>query len=283
MFCTLKLTGAAALATLVVFVSSASAQVTATLVTKSGQRHTGHNLGYRIDEREVAVRTSQHEEPRVPIDQVAYVDFGGTADTNPNLSGSQQAVVLRNGSVVKGQVLEIGHTNRADEKSPYLISFKTESGDERRFDVNEVGRVYFSASGSSTAATTAATTGSPDSQSITVSSQQQWTPTGITVRRGEMVTLNTTGEVRIGGPGNPTASAAGIATSAPGSPLEGKAAGALIGRVGNGRAFLIGNQTRVRAPDSGQLFLGINDGHLADNEGSFQVQVGREGAVTRRR
>ncbi len=98
---------------------SAEAQVTATAVLKSGQRHTGTNLGYRLDERQVAVRTSQAEEPRIPVDQVAYVDFGGTPNPpNMNLSGSQEAVVMRDGSFQKGQVIELGHTNRADQSSP---------------------------------------------------------------------------------------------------------------------------------------------------------------------
>ncbi len=42
------------------------AQVTATMVLKNGQRHTGQNLGYRLDRPEMSVRTSLHEEPRVP-------------------------------------------------------------------------------------------------------------------------------------------------------------------------------------------------------------------------
>ena len=92
---------------------SAEAQVTATAVLKSGQRHTGTNLGYRLDGRQVIVRTSQAEEPRIPVDQVAYVDFGGTPDpANLNLSGSQEAVVMRDGSFQKGQIIELGHTNR---------------------------------------------------------------------------------------------------------------------------------------------------------------------------
>ena len=102
-------------ALLVAGVPSAEAQVTATAVLKSGQRQTGSNLAYRVDGRQVIVRTSQAEEPRIPVDQVAYIDFGGTSDPpNLNLSGSQEAVVMRDGSVQKGQILELGHTNKAD-------------------------------------------------------------------------------------------------------------------------------------------------------------------------
>ena len=38
-------------------------------------------------------------------------------------------------------------------------------------------------------------------------------------------------------------------------------AGALVGRIGNGEPFAIGNQTSVAMPESGQLFLGVNDDH----------------------
>src|SRR6476620_8760498 len=86
---------------------ASSAQVALTVVMKSGQRYSGRNLWYRLDRREVVLRTSQSEEPRLPVDQVAYVDFGGTSDVDPQLSGSQEAVALRSGSILKGQVVEL--------------------------------------------------------------------------------------------------------------------------------------------------------------------------------
>ena len=276
------LAGALGMAVLAILAVPCFADVTLTVVTKGGQRHTGHNLWYRVDRHEVIVRTSQAEEPRIPADQVAYIDFGGTAEVDPRLSGSQEALVLRNGTVLKGQVLELGHTNRADENSQYLVSFKTESGEEKRLNANEVSRVYFAgytSPGSTTTAGTTGSTGASSAQGITVSAQQQWTPTGVIVRRGDWVTFNATGEVRIGGPGNPTANPSGVnpQTTAPGAPIADAPAGALIGRVGNGRPFLIGGQQRVRMTEAGQLFVGVNDGHLEDNEGTFQVSVQREG------
>jgi hypothetical protein len=56
----------------------------------------------------------------------------------------------------------------------------------------------------------------------------------------------------------------------PGAPIPGALAGALIGRVGNGQPFAIGDQTiALPMPAAGQLFLGINDDHCADNRGQF--------------
>jgi hypothetical protein len=67
---------------------------------------------------------------------------------------------------------------------------------------------------------------------------------------------------------------------AAGSPLPGNFVGALIARVGNGQPFPIGNQTTVTMPANGQLFLGINDDHVGDNQGGFRVNIQQQ---TRRR
>jgi len=50
-------------------------------------------------------------------------------------------------------------------------------------------------------------------------------------------------------------------------------AGALIGRIGNGAPFPIGTQTAIPMPGAGQLFLGVNDDELSDNQGEFRVEV----------
>jgi hypothetical protein len=251
-----------------------SAEVTATVVTKGGQRYTGHDVRYRLDRREVSLRTSQSEVPRLPVDQVAYIDLGGSPDVDPHLSGSQEAVVLRNGTVMKGQVIELGHTNPADESTPYLVIFRPEQGDERRMNANEVARVYFAGY---TAPGTGGSgeTGGGSSQGITVNPKQAWTSTGVIVRRGDTVSFEASGRIRIGGPGNPEISPAGIPEVAPGAPLATAPAGALIGRVGNGASFVIGERNTIRMTSAGQLFVGVNDGNLGDNEGSFQVTVSR--------
>ena len=253
------------------------AQVTATMVLKNGQRHTGQNLGYRLDRPEMSVRTSLHEEPRVGIDQVAYVDYGGTPDVNVSLSGSEQALVMRDGSVVKGQVIELGHVNRADQSTPYLVIFRTSGGEERRLPVNQVGRVYFSGSSSGSSGSTGTPPGAPEGQGVAVPGNQQWTPTGLTVRRGEVLGFSTTGEVRLSSDSDDMAAPAGARSQryAQGSPLPANFVGALIARVGNGAPFPIGNQTTVTMPAAGQLFLGINDDHVADNSGGFRVSVRR--------
>jgi hypothetical protein len=59
-------------------------------------------------------------------------------------------------------------------------------------------------------------------------------------------------------------------------PIPGRAGAALIGRVGEGGAdlFFIGDDRGpIRMPDSGRLYLGINDDILRDNSGAFRVRV----------
>ncbi len=252
------------------------AQVQATMVLKNGQRHTGNNLGYRIDGREVSVRVSFSEQPRIPVDQVAYVDFGGTADVNPNLSGSEEAVVLRDGTIVKGQIIEIGHQSKEMKAEDYIVVIKTTGGEERRLPVAQVARVYFRG-GANTVGTGGSAAQVPEGSGIAVPGNQQWTPTGLTVRAGEMIAFNTTGEVRLSADPADVATSAGARSQrhAQNSPLPANFAGALIARVGNGEPFPIGNQASVRMPSNGQLFLGINDDNVADNEGGFRVELRR--------
>jgi hypothetical protein len=258
----------------------AAADVNTTVVLKSGQRHTGANLAYRVDGRQVILRTSQAEEPRIPVDQVAYVDFGGTADpANLNLSGSQEAVVLRDGSVIKGQILELGHTNKADLSSPFLVIVRNEGGEERRLQSGQVARVYFA--GGQPAAGPGGTPATPSTDiggAINVAAAQRWTATGINVRRGEPLEISASGEITVGG-GNAPASPAGTGEMRTENAIQSAPTGALIGRIGNGQPFLIGTQTRIQAPAAGQLFLGVNDSNHADNQGSFRVEVRRAARV----
>jgi hypothetical protein len=268
-------------------VPSAEAQVTATAVLKSGQRHTGSNLAYRVDGRQVIVRTSQAEEPRIPVDQVAYIDFGGTSDPpNLNLSGSQEAVVMRDGSVQKGQILELGHTNKADLSSPFLVIFRTEGGEERRLPSSQVARVYFAGGQPSTSsgpAGGAATTLPAPVQGYTVSGQQHWSPTGIALNRGEVFAVKASGEISLRGGDGPKSSPGGTGQTDPANTMPSAPTGALIGRIGTGQPFLIGTASNIAAPADGQLFLGINDSNVSDNQGSYQVEIQRSATGRRRR
>ena len=194
------------------------------------------------------------------------------------LSGGGQVLILKSGETITGQLVDIGGS------SPLRMTFRTPSG-ERDFSSNDIARIVMSRPDNAAATSgTAASSGAATGPGIAVPSQQQWTPTGVTVRRGDWVSFNASGEIHIGSEGNPAIGVNGLAgVLAPGAPVADGASGALIGRVGNGAPFLIGNQSRMQMPAAGQLFLGVNDGNLPDNTGSFQVQVTPDAGTARRR
>lgn len=258
----------------IAYVGVAQAQENATITLRSGERISGQLVDLNASGFTVKVN---NEERQVPKNDVAVIDFtGGTmsaADWN-RVGAGQQVVWLRNGETVDGQLFDIGGT------SPLRLTFKTAGGD-RELTSAEVGRIVLartdaapSASGTPGTSATAGTGG------IVVDGRQQWTATGLTVRKGETITFNTTGEVQLSSVGDDVAVAAGARSGrrpAANAPLPNEIAGALIGRIGNGRPFGIGNLSTVVMPASGQLFLGINDDSLGDNNGEFRVEVRRAG------
>lgn len=257
--------------------------VTVTVVLVSGERHTGQNLQHRAG-GEVSLRKSFTEQLRVSPNDVAMVDFGNTPDVAVSLSGSQQAVVLRDRSVVKGQVTEMGHSSFEDTGTPYFVSIRAEGGQDRRFPAADVARVYFRSRAA--AEPPPPPVDSPAGGGFVVSGRQQWTSTGIIVQRGEMITLKSTGQIRLSENDEDIAVPPGAKSgrrAASAAPIPETLAGALIGRIGpNGRPFGIGDQTSIPMPAAGELFLGINDDYCGDNQGEFRVEIKRGTTPIRR-
>lgn len=127
-----------------------------------------------------------------------------------------------------------------------------------------------------TPATIGALGGQVNSQAFQVNAQQRWTPTGIMVRAGDIITFQSSGQIQMSDNAQDVASPAGAQSRrmAPDAPISGVFAGALIARIGGYAPVAIGDQTRITAPVSGELYLGVNDDHLPDNRGEFNVTVG---------
>lgn len=255
-----------AILTLTVF---AQAQETATLVTRSGERITGQLIDMGGAGFTIKVSGADRQ---VPTNDVTVIEFSGGAMNSADWSKigeGQQVVWLKNGDIVTGQLFDIGGT------SPLRITVKTASG-EREFSSNEIGRIVLSKPSNAVATTGSLTPAT--GAGLVVSAQQAWTPTGITVRKGETLTFNTTGEVQLSTDANDTAAPAGSKSQrfANGAPLPRALAGALIGRIGtNGQPFAVGNQVSIPMPEAGQLFLGVNDDDVNDNRGEFRVEIGQ--------
>jgi hypothetical protein len=110
---------------------------------------------------------------------------------------------------------------------------------------------------------------------IRVPANAGWVSTGMRVRQGDVVTFNTSGEVQLSDNAGDRARSAGTPRTAPGAPLPNVYAGGLIGRIGNGAPFAIGDQASVAMPGNGLLYLAVNDDERGDNAGEFIVQLGR--------
>jgi hypothetical protein len=265
----------AACAVVLAFAGTAQAQENATLVLKSGEQISGQlidlgGVGFTI--------RVGGQDRNVPQSEVARIDFstGGSPATNAqmanDLNSGKHVIQLRSGEVIAGNLYDIGGT------TPLKITVDTPGG-RRELSSSDVGRIYLSAQGSGVAATTGTTAAAQPSVpgAIVVPGNQQWVATGITVRRGERLGFNATGEVVLSADANDKAQPAGAYAQrkAPGSPLPMEFAGALIARVGNGEPFAIGGSTTVPMPASGPLYLGINDDGMADNSGQFNVVITR--------
>jgi hypothetical protein len=105
------------------------------------------------------------------------------------------------------------------------------------------------------------------------------------VFQGQPVLLATTGEVRLSADPNDIATPSGskVGRYEARSPLPSSSAGALIGRVGNGPPFGIGDQRSFPAPATGLLYLTVNDDPKNDNSGEFGVTISTNTSPYRRR
>jgi len=262
------------------FTGVAQAQENATLTLRSGDKVSGQLVDLGGVGFTVRVNGAERQ---IPTNDVAVIDFAGGSMTDADwakVNDGTQTVVLRNGSTVDGQLFDIGGT------TPLKITFKTSSGD-REFSSGEIGRIILARP--SNAVATSGTTTNPNlapatGSGVSVSPRQAWTSTGLTLKKGEVLTLNTTGEVQLSGDASDIAGSAGSKTGrrASNAQMPSVPAGALLGRIGNGQPFPLGNATTLTAPADGVLFLGVNDDGFDDNQGEFRVEITRTGTPRRR-
>lgn len=101
-----------------------------------------------------------------------------------------------------------------------------------------------------------------------------WTSSGVVVRKGQKIRITGTGRVSLGTGRNSTpAGVPGLADKDKLMPNE--PTGSLIAVIGddNNDFIPLGASREFVAQRDGQLFLGVNEGVLEDNSGSFDVTV----------
>jgi len=288
---------------------SAWAQEPATLLLKSGERVTGELVDMGGSDFTVRVNG---QDRRIGIGDVAVLDFTGDAQNLPaaelaKAGQVQNLLVLRNGQQVEGKLDDVGGTR------PLRITFVAggQSRDYTSSDVGRIylaqpssavavsgqGRAVSgqggAVSGQGRAVSRQGGAGSGQgravsgqggatgrrsrgaSETVNVPATQEWTNTGIDVSRGQVVLFSTSGSVQLSRNARDTAEAAGRAGTSVNSraPIRDLPRGALLGRINDGRPFGIGDQAQVTMPESGTLYLGINDDSYSDNSGQFVVTI----------
>jgi hypothetical protein len=104
-----------------------------------------------------------------------------------------------------------------------------------------------------------------------------WTNSGLVVRKGQRLRISASGRVSLGR--GRFSTPGGVATISDADKLmRNEATGALIAVIGddNDDFIVIGPRREFVAQRDGVLFLGVNEGDLADNTGSYDIVIEAE-------
>ncbi len=103
-----------------------------------------------------------------------------------------------------------------------------------------------------------------------------WTNTGLVVRKGQRLRISSTGRVSLGGGRFSTPN--GIPGADNDKLMRNEATGSLIAVIGddNDDFLVIGTRRDFVAQRDGVLFLGVNEGNLTDNTGTYDVVIEAE-------
>lgn len=269
---------AATVVTLCLGMAGVAAAADVTFVLTNGERHSG-TLVYHTGTNVSLMRDGR--ERSYPVSEVAVIIYNDgdpgqseldqlpTSDNPPELE--RHMLVLRNGRVLHGKVY---HWN------PDSVIFDTTAG-RGTYNANDVARLFLSGPPARRVFTTpqrpqtVAGEGGRGQATVRVEANRRWTDTGLIVRRGEQIVFDGSGTITFGK--DMTAGLDGNKDLSRGTayPVRNMPVGALIGRVGNS-VFPIGSsRSPIEMPTNGRLMLGVNDDHLEDNSGAFDVNIHR--------
>jgi hypothetical protein len=104
-----------------------------------------------------------------------------------------------------------------------------------------------------------------------------WTNSGLVVRKGQRLRISASGRVSLGR-GRFSTPGGVVAIQDSDKLMRNEATGALIAVIGddNDDFLLIGPRREFVAQRDGVLFLGVNEGDLADNTGSYDIVIEAE-------
>lgn len=232
------------------------------------------------------VRVSLHDQRRIPIGDVLMMDL--TADRPlayyeeiDAAAGPHQLLVLRDGRRIRGTLLAIeGGRGSSKEDQPRVLTFGPLDGPAAQFETRGVARVYlvdFAVNRPAAQPPPSPPVAPAPAGAVQVPANVRWVSANIVVQQGETVAFAASGRVQLSGDASDVATPGGssLGRMSPAATMPGVLVGALLGRIGVGQPFGIGDQTVLRMPASGELFLGVNDDSFNDNRAAFQVVVTR--------
>lgn len=263
----------------------------ATFILNNGQRQSGTvvyhgSKGENLIDGNLNLNTGGTEQSFAE-NNVSVIDFVGGTPPARELQAVPAAgnlIALRNGGLEQGHFVNIinGET----------VEWQDQNGATQQYPINQVSRIYLNPQGARVAynyngpmgqgAQAVGTAGQAMTPTVPgavlVQANQPWTATGVTVKKGDRVTFQTTGQITFGQSAGQTAGPDGSGTAAGmGFPVPAMGVGGLVAKVGNSAAFPIGSNAQpIVMPADGQLMLGVNDNQVADNAGAFQVVVKKQ-------
>jgi len=261
------------------FVMRNGDKVSGDLSYKGGSAYTLNGRDYEA--QDVAVVAFVNDDPSA--DELGKISM---QDNNPN-ELDRHAFVTRNGQVLLGKLYKFSPDGET-------ITFDARDGGRRDISANDLARIYINPgaarsvygnilrAGSQPVATAGVVNAPPGA--IVVNGNQAWTDTQITVKKGDMISFSTTGQVRVASGDSADAvagpdGATGFQSNRTNYPYPGMAVGGLVAKVGNDKPFAVGSiGTPISMPDNGRLYLGVNDDGVGDNSGAFFVKITRSGA-----
>lgn len=275
--------GLAVLAT-AVLAAPAAAQEQATILKRDGSTVAGRFEAWNRNNNSLYVRVTPGDQRIIPLGEAAVIDAEGNGKNLPETElgparGNDHVLVTRAGEVVRGRLVNIeGGEGSGKDDEPRIVSFKPNDGAERRVRFSEMRRLYLGNYPASLGSASPTAPAEPDLPpgAVRVAGNSRWVPSGLIVGRNDRVAFAVTGEVQLSTDAEDKARPAGSVKGryAANAPAPTLLAGALIGRVGNGPVFAIGDQTQpLPMNGDGQLFLTVNDDEVGDNQGAFVVTM----------
>lgn len=199
----------------------------------------------------------------INIDDVESIEFdaAGSKSETTRGSGSPEASTARSTTRTK----PASAAKPGEKANP---PFDESEGDD---DALDSVRPAKSKSGSGNASEI----GSIQATDLSVPASGEWTSTGIMLKIGQKVRINSTGEAKFR---SRTFGADGLDEPDPEKLLRDANAGVLIAVIGddNDDFFLIGKSKEFTATRNGRLYLAVNEGATKDYSGGFRCRIEAE-------